>query len=90
VKVTINIPDETISFLSGSEGMDEKIVKETFRKYFKQYEKNNSILNLWLEEISGQVKVEPTLLVENDQAINLDDSVRVPRKKKWYDRTTSR
>jgi len=82
VKVTINIPDETISFLSGSEGMDEKIVKETFRKYFKQYEKNNSILNLWLEEISGQVKVEPTLLVENDQAINLDDSVRVPRKKK--------
>lgn len=82
MKVTINIPDETISFLSGSEGMDEKIVKETFRKYFKQYEKNNSILNLWLEEISGQVKVEPTLLVENDQAINLDDSVRVPRKKK--------
>jgi len=81
VKVTINIPDETISFLSGSEGMDEKIVKETFRKYFKQYEKNNSILNLWLEEISGQVKVEPTLLVENDQAINLDDSVRIPKRK---------
>ena len=81
MKVTINIPDDTISFLSGSEGMNERLVKETFKKYFKQYETNNAILNLWLEEISGQLKVQSTLLLENDQALDLNDSVRIPKRK---------
>ena len=81
MKVTINIPDHTISFLSSGEGMNERLVKDTFKKYFKQYETNNAILNLWLEEISGQLKVQPTLLLENDQALTLNDSERIPKRK---------